>query len=403
MTLRRVLFWIHLTAGCVAGLVILVMSVTGVLLAYKRQVTNWSERSFWAQPVAGEQRLSLDALLATIQESQGQAPTNITIREDSAAPVAFDFGRERTVFVNPHTGQILGEGSRKLRAFFSAVEGVHCWLGVSSENRSSGRALTGACNLSFLILVVTGPILWWPKEWNWNWNNLKKITLFRAGPWGRARDWNWHNVLGFWCMLPLFVIVLTGVIMSYAWANNLLYRMTGNTPPPPGPAAVQNAGRGPGASARKNPDQSAGKPEAGTPQGVDKLFARASLQVPDWTAISLRLPNGPTGPLTFSIDRGNGGRPDLRSQLTLDSASGEIVRWEPFSSYNRGRQLRAWARFSHTGEAGGLPGQTLAAMVSLGASLLVFTGLSLGVRRLLAWRGRAAGFRPDRSFHEPGS
>ena len=45
---------------------------------------------------------------------------------------------------------------------------------------------------------MTGPFLWWPKEWNWN--NLKKITLFRGGAWGRARDWNWHNVLGFWCV-----------------------------------------------------------------------------------------------------------------------------------------------------------------------------------------------------------
>ncbi|MBZ5651294.1 MAG: hypothetical protein LAO18_12500 [Acidobacteriia bacterium] len=36
MAFRRVLFWVHLTAGCVAGLVILVMSVTGALLAYRR-------------------------------------------------------------------------------------------------------------------------------------------------------------------------------------------------------------------------------------------------------------------------------------------------------------------------------------------------------------------------------
>ncbi len=389
MTPRRVLFWIHLAAGCAAGLVILVMSVTGVLLAYKRQMINLSDRGFWVQPAAGAQRLPLDALLATIQESPGRAPTAITVRADSAAPVAFDFGRERTVFVNPYTGQVLGEGSRKLRTFFSTVEDVHRWLGVSNGNRSAGRAITGACNLSFLILVITGPILWWPKEWNWS--NLKKITLFRAGPWGRARDWNWHNVLGFWCVLPLFVIVLTGVIMSYGWANNLLYRMTGNTPPPPGPAAVQNAGRGSGAGRERNPEQSLRKPEGATLQGLDKLFARASLQVPGWTTISLRLPDNSAGPLTLSIDRGNGGRPDLRSQLTLDRATGEIVRWEPFSSYNRGRQLRAWARFSHTGEAGGvLLGQTLAAMVSLGASLLVFTGLSLAVRRLLAWKGRRA-------------
>jgi hypothetical protein len=40
MTLRRFLFWDHLTAGGVAGLVILVMSVTGIRLAYRRQIIN---------------------------------------------------------------------------------------------------------------------------------------------------------------------------------------------------------------------------------------------------------------------------------------------------------------------------------------------------------------------------
>ena len=118
------------------------------------------------------------------------------------------------------------------------------------------------------------------------------------------------------------------------------------------------------------------------------LFARAAQQVPDFTTISLRLPNPPANTLTFSIDRGNGGRPDLRSQLTLDRATGEIVRWEAFSGFNRGRQLRAWARFTHTGEAGGWLGQTIAVIATAGASLLVFTGLSLAVRRLFAWKGR---------------
>ena len=393
MTPRRILFWTHLTAGCVAGLVILTMSVTGILLAYRRQVINWTDRSFRAQPAAGAQRLPLEEVLATLRETQGQMPSAITVRAEPGAPVAFDFGRERTVFVNPYTGQFLGEGSPKLRAFFSTGEDLHRWLGVGGERRASGRAVTGACNLSFLILVTTGPFLWWPKEWNWK--NLKKIVLLRGGPWVRARDWNWHNVLGFWCAVPLFLIVITGVIMSYAWANNLLYRMTGNAPPPQGPPAAQSlAERTPRSGQRRIPDLGARRIEASQFDGLEHLFARAGQQVPDWTTISLRLPNTPTGAFTFSIDRGNGGRPDLRSQLTLDRVSGELVRWEPFSGYNRGRQLRAWARFTHTGEAGGLLGQTIAAIASAGASLLVFTGLSLAVRRFAAWKSRD-GSKPD--------
>ncbi len=35
---RKILFWSHLVAGVSAGLVILVMSATGVLLAFEKQV-----------------------------------------------------------------------------------------------------------------------------------------------------------------------------------------------------------------------------------------------------------------------------------------------------------------------------------------------------------------------------
>jgi hypothetical protein len=34
MSLRKVLFWSHLAAGCAGGLIILTMSITGVLLTY---------------------------------------------------------------------------------------------------------------------------------------------------------------------------------------------------------------------------------------------------------------------------------------------------------------------------------------------------------------------------------
>ena len=304
-------------------------------------------------------------------------PSGISVGFEPAAPVAFDFGRERTMFVDPYTGMLLGEEPPKLRAFFLEVEGLHRWLGSGSERRASGRAITGACNLGFLILVTTGPFLWWPKEWSWR--NLKKITLLRGGPWVRARDWNWHNSLGFWCAAPLFLIVVTGVIMSYGGANNLLHRMTGSVPPSQAPVAVHSP---------PERDSGQGKGQASHFDKLEQLFARARQQVPGWTSISVRLPNAHTETLTFPIDQGDGGRPDLRSQLTLDTATRQIVRWEPFSSYNRGRQLRSWARFAHTGEAFGLAGQTIAAIASVGASLLVLTGLSLALRRLVVWKAR---------------
>jgi uncharacterized iron-regulated membrane protein len=103
--------------------------------------------------------------------------------------------------------------------------------------------------------------------------------------------------------------------------------------------------------------------------------------VPDWRSITLRLPASADAPAIFAIDSGNGGQPQLRSTLTLDGMTGEIVRWEPFERQSLGRRLRSWTRFTHTGEYYGVIGQTLAGLVSAGAVILVFTGLSLALRR----------------------
>src|ERR1051326_4824893 len=121
---RRILFWIHLSAGVVAGIVIFIMSVTGVLLAYEKQIMRWGNREFRVENT-GQQRLSVTDILANFKN----IPTAVTLRSDNAA-VEISLGRDRIVFVNHYTGVALGE-SHDLPAFFSKVENVHRWLGVS--------------------------------------------------------------------------------------------------------------------------------------------------------------------------------------------------------------------------------------------------------------------------------
>jgi uncharacterized iron-regulated membrane protein len=161
-------------------------------------------------------------------------------------------------------------------------------------------------------------------------------------------------------------------VISYTWAGNLVYRVVGETPPAP----------------RTN--QPAPAPASNSqPGNLDLAWTRAEQQVSDWQSISLQLPNAAAAPLTFNIDSGTGGQPQKRAQLVLDRATGEVVRWEPFSSYTRGRQLRSILRFAHTGEVVGITGQTIAGLVSAGGAVLVFTGVALAIRRLRAWIARS--------------
>jgi uncharacterized iron-regulated membrane protein len=124
----------------------------------------------------------------------------------------------------------------------------------------------------------------------------------------------------------------------------------------------------------------------------ESLFARAATQVDDWQTITLTLPQPGATTVSFAIDQGDGGQPQLRHTLVLDAASGKVSSWQPFESQTPGRRARSWIRFLHTGEALGLAGQTIAGFVSLTSVIMVWTGLALAWRRLVSplFRRRAA-------------
>ena len=374
--LRKIIFWCHLPVGVVAGLVILNMCVTGVLLTYEKQIISWADtRNYRSAPPTAETRhLPVENLIAKAAEARGTNPTAVTLKADPEAPAEIGFGRDAaSLFVNPYSGQVLGEGSQKVRSFFRGVTEWHRWLGAKGDNRNVARAITGACNVGFLFLVMSGFYLWWPR--NWSWKSLRSVTWFRRGLPARARDFNWHNTIGFWSAGPLFIVVISAVVISYTWAGNLVYRIVGEMPPAP------RSNQQPASNAR--PDAA-----TNTALNINSAWSIAEQQVSDWNSITLQLPNAAAAQLTFNIDRGNGGQPQKRAQLVLDRATGQVARWEPFSSYTRGRQLRSILRFAHTGEVAGVLGQTIAGLVSAGGAVLVITGLALAFRRCYAWISR---------------
>ena len=254
MTLRKILFWCHLAAGATAGAVILIMSVTGVLLTYERQISWWTDtRHYSIQPPQPDApRRSISSLIVGVHEAEPRGTfTTMTVRADPLAPVAFA-AADRTVYVNPYTGHVMGNGSPRTRRFFRAVTDWHRTLAFTGARRPLGRAITGACNLAFLFLVSSGLWLWWPRAWTRR--HLRSVTTFHASLRGRARDFNWHNVVGFWSAIPLIVIVLGASVISYPWATNMVYRLVGETrrplsardsPPPVLPASMAPPLRGP--------------------------------------------------------------------------------------------------------------------------------------------------------------
>lgn len=376
MTLRPFIFWPHLAAGVLAGSVIFIMSVTGVLLTYQKQMLAWADARVEIEAPPGAKRLPVDELLARVAGDTGSTPSALTMRAE-ADQAALVVAGERNLLVDPYSGAILGDSAPRLRRFFRVVTDWHRWLAMSGEGRQTGRGITGWANLVFLFIVASGMYLWLPRRWSWR--NVRSVALFNGRLSGKARDFNWHNVIGIWCSVPLFLVVISITPVSFPWANALIYRMVGEAPPAP---------------ARRAPAAAAGPAartitEANEPAfaGLNDAWNVAERQVDGWRTITMRVPPSSRAPVAFTIDRGTGGQPQLRGTLTIDRAAAG-VEWEPFESLSTGRRIRSIARFLHTGEVLGITGQTVAGIVSLGGAFLVWTGLSLAYRRFFV-RARA--------------
>jgi len=362
--LRTIVFWMHLGVALAAGLVVVVMAVTGASLAFEKELLAWLERDDAA--AAPGPSMSADAALARVVAARPKTPVTALVFQRQGG-VRASLGRDGVrVSASGEVRPLPGQGWRD---FLRAVNDWHRALGAQGDRRAVGRAITGAANAGFLFLGVSGLFLWWPRRWT---GRARRLSFwFKRGLAAKARDWNWHNVIGFWCVPALLVITSSGMIISYRWASNLVYALAGEPPPATAaPVVVPAAG-----------------PEA-RPAALETLVETARREVPDWYTITLRLREPGRNPQAASLTvKQVGPWPRFANvQLSLDPFTGKVLRKESFADFTPGRRARSWLRFLHTGEALGWPGQLAAAVVSLGAVVLAWTGFALAWRRFVARR-----------------
>ncbi len=386
MTIKRIVFWAHLGTGVAAGLFILLMSVTGVLLTYERQMVAAAERGNRLATVPATPPLGAGELAAIAWRGTPQAArASLVFSADPAAPVAVTAGRGSALLLDPYSGAVIESAAAPYERFFHLMESWHRWFG--STPGGAGAALLRAANLLFLFLIVSGIYLWLPNAWRWP--AVRFRMLFARHPInGKMRDFNWHHVLSFWSLIPLLLIVLSGVVISYGWANNLVYAAFGEEAPQRGgPRGGQGGAPGgaPGAGPGREPGGGqglAGDADAAPRGNLDVLLATARSTVPDWQRITVPLADG-GAQVAVTIER-----PDAsRELLTLDARDARVVSRSgiPLSrgTESAGQRARRWFRFVHTGEEYGIVGQSIAGLATLAACLLVYTGLALAYRRLI--------------------
>lgn len=174
-------------------------------------------------------------------------------------------------------------------------------------------------------------------------------------------------MFGFWSFVPLFLIVLAAVPISYNWGSDAVYAITGDERPSRG------GDRG------EQPSMA----ESSVALPLQVFFTRAAAKSGNWRRIDVRLPQASAMTIDVAVDQGTGGEPHKKTTLTYDRVSGQLLGTQTFQNRSTASKVLSYFRWVHTGEAHGLIGQTIAGIVSALAVLMTWTGAALAWRRLI--------------------
>lgn len=228
--LRRVNDWLHLWLGLVSGLVVFIVSITGCLYAFQQEIKDALEP--WRFVEAREEPFAPPSVLLKTASSHmaGEKPTGLTYsNKEGAAAIGYRFQQDgksgfAVIFLDPYTGEFLkkqqniGAGSFD---FFRFIINGHRALWMPYK---IGRPIVGVCTLIFLVLLITGLVMWWPK--NWKQSNIDKSFKIKWRGGFKRVNYDLHNVLGFYSLVLALIIAVTGLVWSFEWFADGLYFTT---------------------------------------------------------------------------------------------------------------------------------------------------------------------------------
>ncbi|NHA04910.1 PepSY domain-containing protein [Mucilaginibacter sp. HC2] len=393
---------IHLYLSLVAGIVIFCSCFTGTMLVFEKEIQHALHPQRYAikpeqnrmalanlVPIALKQVPKAKLSSVMVYNDPGRATELAVIipekkKNDAEQPAQKagkgkkDHGHDHkdkkpkvdekpniTLFVNPYTGEVIEQFNRR-QTFMYKVEMFHRFL-LGAKN-SLGDWIISLSTLIFLFILITGVILWWPKtkaimrqrlKIKWD-GSAKRLTH------------DLHIVTGFYTSVFLIVVVLTGLIMTFKWANVALFAITGSKPP------VKEQSKAP---------LSVYKPDAEA-LSADAILADMGKTITTAEYYSVRLPRDSSA--TYTVNVWPEGAIETTADIYyIDQYSGGLAGSQTFASKSLGQRVRAYVKPVHTGAVYGLPTKILSFVVCALSLIFPVTGVMMWLNRTKKKKPRA--------------
>lgn len=368
-TFRKFILDIHLWLGVGSGIVLFLICLSGTIYTYKHEVEQFLEpEKFKIHTVDGSQ-LSISKLIENAQNETKGKVSRISLYDDPQKPAELQVSmskedkRGETYFINPYNNKILGTGKGPATEFFMFFFKMHRWLLLDQE---VGRPIVGAATLIFIILTITGLVLWLPTKIK-GWKSFKiGLKIKSSGGWKRINH-DLHNVLGFYTFILVLIMALSGLNWSFEWYKD-------------GMSSVLNAKVFGGRDEKKLESDIIPVTEALSP---DQVLVIARKEFPFRGKVTLSLAKSPEA--SFEVTKKNDAKfnKEAFDKIVIDQYSGKILKKELFANKTTGQKIAAQMKAIHLGEIYGGFSKIIYFISCLIATSLPITGTIIWINKLL--------------------
>jgi len=352
---RRLLFNLHLYTALTAGVFVVILGVTGSIMAFETEIDRLLHWKLWHVTPQGRALSISETGAAVSRLFPGERAYGYFV---SAAPgLSYQVGLERgLVYVNQYTGEVLGVQKGGMD-FLGYVHQLHLRLLIRNE-ADTGKKIVSWAGVAMLFLLVSGLYLWWP---------YKRVSIERRE--SSKRFWfDVHAAVGIFSFAFLLLLTVTGLAIGFEGATTpLLYKVTGSQPSPP-------------------PHTEVTAPSGALPITPDRAFDVARAALPGAAPFFINVPE-PHEPYFVRMRYPEDLTPGGRSQVMVDPYTGKAIWAQGSRTAPAGARMVIANRAIHTGDIFGIPSKAVASLASLMAVAQVLSGA------MMWWRGRQAGIR----------
>ncbi|MGL5682184.1 MAG: PepSY-associated TM helix domain-containing protein [Marinifilaceae bacterium] len=383
--MRKFFFKLHLWLSIPFGIVIAVVCLTGAILVFETELLEVCYPSRYFVKEVKAEPLSPATLLS---EARQQLPDSIEItglRVSMNPKRTYQIvlpGKKATAFIDPYTAVITGVDNGQ--GFFMQTMRLHRWLLDSYKRDGSfslGKAIVGYSTLVMVAILISGLVIWYPRNRKSLVNRLKINT--KMG-WHRF-FYDLHISGGFYATLLLLVLALTGLTWSFGWYRDAFYSAFGVETTQTQTHAHTNS-----ASADKLRDKQGGQQARerkgnGHSHTQDRERSNAYVQ---WetvlTELKNRYPNYNSITIqdgSASVSTANYGNTRGSDRYTFNPHNGTITEIQLYKDQPSSGKIRGWIYSVHVGTWGGVTTRILSFAVSLLGAVFAITGYYFWIRK----------------------